>query len=63
MMGFFSKESPADIRHVADEDLQWISTSNLCLLAMARMMEAQGVDDEPLIEELYRRGASERKAK
>lgn len=43
-------------RGVPDDKLKFVHTSNLWLIAMARLMESQGVNDQPLIDELYRRG-------
>lgn len=67
-MSLFSKPKPAsetaeEIRGVSDEDLKWISNSTVMLLAMARLFEAQGIDDQPLIDELYKRGRAERPMK
>lgn len=61
LIGIFSKSDPPEkIRGVPDDKLKFISTQNLYLLAIARLMEAQGVQDEPLIAELYKRGRSEK---
>lgn len=49
-------ESPEEIRGIADDRLKFVPTQNLVLIAIARLMEANGVDDEVLIEELYLRG-------
>lgn len=61
LIGIFSKpDAPEHIRGVPDESLKFISTQNLYLIAMARLIELQAVDDEPLIAELYKRGRSEK---
>lgn len=59
-MGWFfkSRKETEEIRGVPDDKLKFVHTSNLWLIAMARLMESQGVDDQPLIDELYRRGRS-----
>lgn len=51
-------ETPSEIRGIADDNLKFIPTTNLIMVALARTMEAQGVEDEPLIQELYKRGRS-----
>lgn len=53
---FNSPKDIEEIRGVSDENLKFVHTSNLWLIAMARLMQAEGVDDQPLIDELYRRG-------
>ena len=60
-MGFFikSKQEAAEIRGVADDALPLLSDNNLVILALARLYEANGVDDGALIGELYRRGRSQ----
>lgn len=49
-------ESPEEIRGMSNERLKFVPTQNLVLIAIARLMEANGVEDEVLIEELYLRG-------
>ena len=57
-MGFFtvSKEEKEKIRGVSDSDLIKKTNVQLLCIAIARMMEGSGVDDEVLIQELYKRG-------
>ena len=52
--------TPEQIRGVPDEKLKFVSTSGLIVLAIARIMESEGVEDQPLIDELYKRGRSEK---
>ncbi len=48
------------IRNIPDDDLKWISSSNLALLALAHLIDAIQRDDA-LSDELRRRGSAERK--
>ena len=57
-MGLFSKNKneAEEIRGVKDANLPKLSNENLVMLALARLYEANGEDDDALIAELYRRG-------
>ena len=57
-MGLFtnSPKESAEIRGVPDERLSKLSNEQIICLALARLYEAEGVDDDALIDELYRRG-------
>ena len=56
-MGFFSntKDEAEKIRGVSDDALGLLSNDKLLMLAMARLYEAEGIEDEALIGELYKR--------
>jgi len=47
------------IRGIPDNRLAFVPSSNLLFVAVARLMEAEGVDDKKLIEELYKRGRAQ----
>lgn len=60
MFGFKS-ETAAELRGLPDQDLQRLSDNALTMLAMAVLMGAVGVADDPLIHELSRRAGAEYK--
>lgn len=60
LLEIFEGDDPQKIRGITDEKLKFMPTSNLCCVALARLMEAQGVDDQPLIDELYKRGGAKK---
>ena len=53
---FNSAEESEEIRGIKDKDLPSLTDTQLILLALARLYEAEGIDDDILTEELYRRG-------
>jgi len=59
-MGLFTKDKneDAEIRGLPDANLPKLTDERLVMLALARLFEAQGVDDEAMVQELYRRGST-----
>lgn len=50
------KYDPAAVRGVTDAELRKLSDPQIVALAVAVLMEALGIEDDPLIDECYRRG-------
>ena len=57
-MGLFrtSKEKLERLRGLRNEELPALSDNRLIMLALATLFEAHGIEDVPLMDELYRRG-------
>ena len=51
-----SPEVSEDIRGIPDNELPTLTNDQLICVALARLYEGEMLDDEVLIEELYRRG-------
>lgn len=60
-MGLFgtTDKEAEEIRGVVDARLPSLEEHQLLFLALARLMESEGVEDGALIAELYRRGKAE----
>ncbi len=54
------KKEPENLHNVSDDDLKWVSSSNLALLALADLLFERG-ENIALADELRRRGSAERK--